>query len=168
MYQLFRSLAYIHSQGVCHRDIKPQNLLVDPETAVLKLCDFGRCVFLCWKSLLILIVFDFAFWVKKQQISQLMIISSSMVHTFHLLTSDYFLQSLLSSNVTSLVSPVRSSWSAVNPTCHISAHDIIALPNSFLVPLTTQRTSISGLQAVCWLSCCSGNPYSPVTAGWTN
>lgn len=44
MYQLFRSLAYIHSQGVCHRDIKPQNLLVDPDTAVLKLCDFGRCV----------------------------------------------------------------------------------------------------------------------------
>lgn len=42
MYQLFRSLAYIHSQGVCHRDIKPQNLLVDPDTAVLKLCDFGR------------------------------------------------------------------------------------------------------------------------------
>lgn len=48
MYQLFRSLAYIHSQGVCHRDIKPQNLLVDPETAVLKLCDFGRSVlFVC-------------------------------------------------------------------------------------------------------------------------
>lgn len=42
MYQLFRSLAYIHSQGVCHRDIKPQNLLVDPESAILKLCDFGR------------------------------------------------------------------------------------------------------------------------------
>jgi len=41
MYQVFRSLAYLHSQGVCHRDIKPQNLLVDPETGVLKLCDFG-------------------------------------------------------------------------------------------------------------------------------
>ncbi|RNA44476.1 glycogen synthase kinase-3 beta isoform X2 [Brachionus plicatilis] len=41
MYQLFRSLAYIHSMGICHRDIKPQNLLIDPETAVLKLCDFG-------------------------------------------------------------------------------------------------------------------------------
>ncbi|KAM7313488.1 glycogen synthase kinase-3 beta [Ixodes scapularis] len=42
MYQLFRSLAYIHSLGICHRDIKPQNLLLDPETGVLKLCDFGR------------------------------------------------------------------------------------------------------------------------------
>lgn len=41
MYQLFRSLAYIHSMGICHRDIKPQNLLLDPESAVLKLCDFG-------------------------------------------------------------------------------------------------------------------------------
>lgn len=41
IYQLFRSLAYIHSQGICHRDIKPQNLLLDPNTGVLKLCDFG-------------------------------------------------------------------------------------------------------------------------------
>lgn len=41
MYQLLRSLAYIHSQGVCHRDIKPQNLLLDPDTGILKLCDFG-------------------------------------------------------------------------------------------------------------------------------
>lgn len=41
IYQLFRSLAYIHSQGICHRDIKPQNLLLDPKTGVLKLCDFG-------------------------------------------------------------------------------------------------------------------------------
>lgn len=42
MYQLSRSLAYIHSQGICHRDIKPQNLLLDPQSGILKLCDFGR------------------------------------------------------------------------------------------------------------------------------
>ncbi|XP_008485898.2 glycogen synthase kinase-3-like, partial [Diaphorina citri] len=41
IYQLFRSLAYIHVLGICHRDIKPQNLLLNPETGVLKLCDFG-------------------------------------------------------------------------------------------------------------------------------
>jgi len=41
MYQVLRSLAYIHSVGICHRDIKPQNLLLNPATGVLKLCDFG-------------------------------------------------------------------------------------------------------------------------------
>ena len=41
MYQVCRALAYIHSQGICHRDIKPQNLLLDPNTHVVKLCDFG-------------------------------------------------------------------------------------------------------------------------------
>ncbi|CAD6184194.1 unnamed protein product [Caenorhabditis auriculariae] len=46
MYQLFRSLAYIHGIGICHRDIKPQNLLIDPESGVLKLCDFGSAKYL--------------------------------------------------------------------------------------------------------------------------
>jgi len=41
MYQIARSLAYIHSQGVCHRDIKPQNLLLNTRTHEAKLCDFG-------------------------------------------------------------------------------------------------------------------------------
>jgi len=41
-YQICRSLNYIHNViGVCHRDIKPQNLLVNPHTHQLKLCDFG-------------------------------------------------------------------------------------------------------------------------------
>ena len=41
IYQLFKSLEYMHSLGICHRDIKPQNLLVYPDTKVLKVCDFG-------------------------------------------------------------------------------------------------------------------------------
>ena len=41
LYQLSRALAHIHSLGICHRDIKPQNLLVNPKNQQLKLCDFG-------------------------------------------------------------------------------------------------------------------------------
>lgn len=41
IYQICRSLAYIHATGICHRDIKPQNLLLDPRSHVVKLCDFG-------------------------------------------------------------------------------------------------------------------------------
>ncbi|XP_074273200.1 shaggy-related protein kinase epsilon-like isoform X1 [Silene latifolia] len=42
IYQICRALNYIHNViGVCHRDIKPQNLLVNPHTHEVKLCDFG-------------------------------------------------------------------------------------------------------------------------------
>ncbi|KAL7089168.1 hypothetical protein ACP275_13G172100 [Erythranthe tilingii] len=41
-YQILRGLAYMHSvAGVCHRDLKPQNVLVDPVTHQVKICDFG-------------------------------------------------------------------------------------------------------------------------------
>lgn len=41
VYQMCRALAHIHRVGICHRDIKPQNLLVNTESHQLKLCDFG-------------------------------------------------------------------------------------------------------------------------------
>eukprot|EP00882_Tetradesmus_deserticola_P027847 GHRQ01030980.1.p1 GENE.GHRQ01030980.1~~GHRQ01030980.1.p1 ORF type:complete len:342 (+),score=114.81 GHRQ01030980.1:156-1181(+) len=40
-YQMCRALGHIHKYGICHRDIKPQNLLVNTENHQLKLCDFG-------------------------------------------------------------------------------------------------------------------------------
>ena len=41
LFQLLRALAHLHGLGLVHRDVKPQNLLVDPAKGVLKLADFG-------------------------------------------------------------------------------------------------------------------------------
>lgn len=41
LFQLFQALYYIHKKDICHRDIKPHNLLINFDKNILKLCDFG-------------------------------------------------------------------------------------------------------------------------------
>lgn len=41
VYQLCRSLDHMHSNGIFHRDVKPENILIKND--VLKLADFGSC-----------------------------------------------------------------------------------------------------------------------------
>lgn len=40
MYQLLRGIHFLHSAGVFHRDLKPNNILINNECA-LRICDFG-------------------------------------------------------------------------------------------------------------------------------
>lgn len=41
LYQLCKGVAHCHSHGVLHRDLKPQNLLLDKEKGILKIADLG-------------------------------------------------------------------------------------------------------------------------------
>lgn len=45
MYELFKALDFCHSRGIMHRDVKPQNIIVDPKKRILKLLDFGLAEF---------------------------------------------------------------------------------------------------------------------------
>jgi serine/threonine protein kinase len=38
---MFRGLLYLNSISIAHRDIKPQNILVDDSNWKLIICDFG-------------------------------------------------------------------------------------------------------------------------------
>lgn len=39
--QTNQAMCYCHSRRVLHRDLKPQNLLLDPDRNIIKLADFG-------------------------------------------------------------------------------------------------------------------------------
>lgn len=41
IYQLLLGLDYCHSNRVLHRDLKPQNILVNKDNLTIKLADFG-------------------------------------------------------------------------------------------------------------------------------
>lgn len=43
--QLFEGITFLHTRRILHRDLKPQNLLLDTTMRTLKICDFGLARF---------------------------------------------------------------------------------------------------------------------------
>ncbi|KAM7296757.1 eukaryotic translation initiation factor 2-alpha kinase 1 isoform X2 [Ixodes scapularis] len=48
--QILKGVQYIHSQGLIHRDLKPQNILFDSKGSIVKLGDFGLATMNCQDS----------------------------------------------------------------------------------------------------------------------
>ena len=44
MVQLVHAVHYVHEEKFIHRDIKPQNIIIDENTMKLKLIDFGLAI----------------------------------------------------------------------------------------------------------------------------
>jgi len=45
MYELLKALDFAHSNGIIHRDVKPQNVMIDHKRKVLRLIDWGLAEF---------------------------------------------------------------------------------------------------------------------------
>jgi glycogen synthase kinase 3 beta len=45
-FQMFRAVAFLHVNNICHRNIAPDNILVNPANMTLKICDFGSAKFM--------------------------------------------------------------------------------------------------------------------------
>ncbi|KDO16078.1 CAMK/CAMKL/SNRK protein kinase, partial [Saprolegnia parasitica CBS 223.65] len=43
MFKIVDAIRHLHTHGYCHRDLKPENILFAPESASVKIVDFGLC-----------------------------------------------------------------------------------------------------------------------------
>ena len=45
MFEILKALDFCHSRGIMHRDIKPQNIMIDPKKKILRIIDWGLADF---------------------------------------------------------------------------------------------------------------------------
>jgi casein kinase II subunit alpha len=45
IFQLLKALEFAHSRGIMHRDVKPHNVMIDPQSRTLRLIDWGLAEF---------------------------------------------------------------------------------------------------------------------------
>ncbi len=41
IWKIIQAVKYLHNKGICHRDLKPDNIMIKDDFTVLKIIDFG-------------------------------------------------------------------------------------------------------------------------------
>ena len=41
--EIFKAVSLMHQKGICHRDLKPDNIMIDALNKKVKILDFGVC-----------------------------------------------------------------------------------------------------------------------------
>lgn len=156
VYQLARALAHIHGLGICHRDIKPQNLLLDPETHILKLCDFGSAKFLVKGEPNVSYICS-----RYYRAPELIFGSTNYTTAIDIWSEGRWLVTCsLGWQVLSMVSITNAA-----PTCGVSC----TRNNPLQAKRGTQHPPFPLPAQVVWRrSCCSATPSSLGTAAWTS
>jgi casein kinase II subunit alpha len=45
LFEILKTLDFSHSMGIIHRDIKPHNIMIDPEKKIVRIIDWGLAEF---------------------------------------------------------------------------------------------------------------------------
>jgi glycogen synthase kinase 3 beta len=131
-YQMLRGLQYLHQQGICHRDLKPQNMLVKGRRLVI--CDFGSAKILrageqnisyicsrCYRAPEL--IFEATNYTTQIDLWSLGCIFLEVLHGRPLFIADSSLNHILEV-IKVLGTPTRDDVRAMNPSYEINDYDL--------------------------------------------
>ena len=158
---MLRGVNYIHTQGVCHRDLKPHNMLV--RGGKLVLCDFGSAKVLkpgetnisyicsrCYRAPEL--IFESTAYSTKIDMWSVGCILIEVINGRPLFVADCSLNHILEV-IRVLGTPSREDVMAMNPDYDITEYDLPDIQHSSIAKVPLYISSCSPKSTICsWIS----------------